>query len=129
MLLDLERTKRSGALDTIGPGARVRIFVEEGKVVLADESATKDTPPSAAEVKSKVTRALGWPSAQFSFFECHGGPLELAHRFGTPVEPLMIAALRLADREPIDELLGQARDRFAALRADLSKAPIDAFGL
>jgi hypothetical protein len=168
MLLELQQTRTSGALDVAGPSARVRLFVEDGRVVFADEGTVGETlgrilvrehvltqeqygtaiewmsdlrsagktarlgevfvelglltheqvmAALAAQVQQKVMRALAWSSATFRFLESHG-PLELADRFVTPVEPLVIAALRLADQERIFTLLSQARPRYAALRGD-----------
>lgn len=168
MLLELQQTRKTGALDVAGPGARVRLFVEDGKVVYADEGTlgetlgrilvrervltqeqyaaaiewttelrasgkpaklgevfvalgllTRDQVHAAlsAQMQQKVMRALGWAAATFRFIESPG-PLEIADRFETPIEPLVVAALRLADRERIDELLSQSRPRHAALRGD-----------
>ncbi|MDB4933565.1 MAG: hypothetical protein JWP87_537, partial [Labilithrix sp.] len=168
MLLELQQTRKTGALDVAGPGARVRLFVEEGEVVLADEGTIGETlgrilvreqvltqaqyatalesmaelrasgkramlgevfvdlgllsaeqvhAALAAQVQQKVMRALAWANASFRFIETEA-PLAIADRFNTAVEPLAIAALRLADRERIDELLVQARPRYAALRGD-----------
>ncbi|MEA2752007.1 MAG: hypothetical protein QOI41_6150 [Myxococcales bacterium] len=168
MLLELQQTRKSGALDVAGPSARVRLFVEDGHVVFADEGTVGETlgrilvrehvltqeqygaaiewmsdlrsagktaklgevfvelglltreqviAALSAQVQQKVMRALAWSSATFRFLESHG-PLELSDRFVTVIEPLVIAALRLADRERIDALLSQARPRYAALRGD-----------
>jgi hypothetical protein len=168
MLLELQQTRRSGALDVLGPSARVRLFIEDGSVVFADEGTVGETlgrilvrervltqdqyagaieriselrtagrraklgevfvemglltegqvhAALAAQVQQKVMRALAWSSATFRFVESQG-PLDLPERFVTVIEPLVIAALRLADRERIDELLSQARSRYAALRGD-----------
>ena len=168
MLLELQQTRKSGALDVSGPSARVRLFVEDGRVVLADEGTVGETlgrilvrehvltqeqygaaiewmsdlrsagksaklgevfvelglltheqvtAALSAQVQHKVMRALAWSSATFRLLECHG-PLDLADRFVTAVEPLVISALRLADRERISALLAQARPRYVALRAD-----------
>src|SRR3954464_1701267 len=43
MLLELQETRKAGALDVTGPGARVRLFVEDGKVVFADEGTLGET--------------------------------------------------------------------------------------
>jgi hypothetical protein len=168
MLLELQQTRRTGALDVEGPGARVRLFIERGEVVLADEGTVGETlgrmlvreqvltseqysaalewmaglrsagkramlgevfldlglltaeqvhAALAAQVQQKVLRALAWSSATFRFIETDA-PLDVPHRFETAIEPLAIAALRLGDRERIDELLAQARPRYAALRGD-----------
>lgn len=168
MLLELQHTRKTGALDITGPSARVRLFVEDGNVVFADEGTVGETlgrilvrervltpeqyataiermsdlrtagehaklgevfvdlglltpdqvfAALSAQVQQKVMRALAWSSATFRFVESHG-PLEVPDRFITAIEPLVIAALRLADRERIDALLSQARPRYAALRGD-----------
>src|SRR3954451_19361985 len=147
MLLELQESRKSGALDIAGPAARVRFFLEGGQVVHADEGTVGETlgrilvreqvldheqytaaiewmadlrasgkkamlgdvfvdlgllttqqvrAALAAQVQSKVLRSLGWRSARFRFMESPG-PLELGDRFPTPVEPLVIAALRLAE--------------------------------
>jgi len=169
MLLELQQTRKTGALDAVGPNARVRLFVEDGSVVFADEGTVGETlgrilvrervltpeqyasaiermsdlrtagkhaklgevfvelglltkdqvfAALAAQVQQKVMRALAWSSATFRFVESLG-PLDIADRFTTAVEPLVIAALRLADRERIDALLSQARPRYASLRGDV----------
>ena len=180
MLLQLQESRKTGALDVVGPAARVRFFVDEGLVVHADEGTVGETlgrilvrervvdqeqysaaiewmtelrasgkkamlgevfvdlgllseqqvrAALAAQVQSKALRALAWPQARFRFMECFGGPLELKDRFVTPIEPLVIAALRLAEREDIDGLLVQALPRHAVLRTDAPGfgARIDAF--
>ncbi|HSO30928.1 MAG TPA: DUF4388 domain-containing protein, partial [Labilithrix sp.] len=179
MLLQLQESRRTGALDIAGPAARVRLFIDEGQIVHADEGTVGETlgrilvreqvldheqytaaidwmtelraagkkamlgevfvdlgllteqqvrAALAAQVQSKALRALGWSSARFRFMESFG-PLVLADRFPTPIEPLVTAALRLADREPIDALLAQALGRHAVLRSDAPGlgARIDAF--
>jgi hypothetical protein len=82
----------------------------------------------AAQVQSKALRALAWPQARFRFMESFG-PLVLKDRFVTPIEPLVVAALRLAEREDIDALLAQALPRHAVLRSDAPgiAARLDAF--
>jgi tetratricopeptide (TPR) repeat protein len=168
MLLELQQTRKAGALDVAGPSARVRLFVEDGRVVFADEGTVGETlgrilvrehvltqeqygaaiewmsdlrsagktaklgevfvdlgllthdqviAALSAQVQQKVMRALAWSSATFRFLESHG-PLDLADRFVTAIEPLVIAALRLADQERIFVLLSQARPRYPALRGD-----------
>jgi hypothetical protein len=168
MLLELQQTRKAGALDVLGPSARVRLFVEEGNVVFADEGTVGETlgrilvrehvltqdqyataiewmsdlrsagrsaklgevfvelglltaeqvsAALSAQVQQKVMRALAWSGSTFRFIESHG-PLDIADRYTAAIEPLVIAALRLADRERIDALLSQARPRYAALRRD-----------
>ncbi len=168
MLLELQESRKTGALDIAGPAARVRLFVEDGRVVYADEGTVGETlgrllvrekvldeeqytaalermanlraagkkaflgevfvalglltkeqlhAALSAQVQQKVLRALAWSSARFRFIESRG-PLELAHRFATPIEPLVVAALRLADRDRVAALLEQGRDRHVALRGD-----------
>ncbi len=179
MLLQLQESRRTGALDVVGPAARVRFFVDEGLIVHADEGTVGETlgrilvrervvdqeqysaaiewmtelrasgkkamlgevfvdlgllsteqvrAALAAQVQSKALRALAWPQARFRFMESFG-PLVLKDRFVTHIEPLVIAALRLAEREDIDTLLGQALARHAVLRSDAPglAARIDAF--
>ena len=179
MLLQLQESRRTGALDVVGPAARVRFFVDEGLIVHADEGTVGETlgrilvrervvdqeqysaaiewmtelrasgkkamlgevfvdlgllsteqvrAALAAQVQSKALRALAWPQARFRFMESFG-PLVLKDRFVTHIEPLVIAALRLAEREDIDTLLGQALARHAILRSDAPglAARIDAF--
>lgn len=179
MLLQLQESRKTGALDVVGPAARVRFFVDEGLVVHADEGTVGETlgrilvrervvdaeqysaaiewmtelrasgkksmlgevfvdlgllsveqvrAALAAQVQAKALRALAWPQARFRFMESFG-PLVLKDRFVTPIEPLVVAALRLAEREDIDSLLAQALPRHAALRRDAPSlaARIDAF--
>ena len=71
----------------------------------------------AAQVQQKVVRALSWPSTTVSVMECDA-PLVLLGRFATPIEPLLVAALRLADREKVEDLLVQIRERCPRLRPD-----------
>ena len=175
MLLELQESQKSGALDIAGPAARVRLFMESGQLVHADEGTVGETlgrlllreqvvdheqytaaiewmadlrasgkkamlgevfvdlgllseqqvrAALAAQLQSKAMRALGWSNARFRFIESPG-PLVLSDRFVTPLEPLVVAALRLADREPVDALLAGARERHAAIHGD--RARIDAF--
>lgn len=167
-LLELERSKKSGALDVRGSGARVRIFVEDGAIVHADEGTISETlgrlllrekvlaqaqydaalehmaalrakgtrrrlgevlletgaltkaqldAALSAQVQKKVVRAIGWGASSFRFVECHGA-LELTTRFPTSLEPLVLAALRVAPEESIDELLDLALTRYPVLRGD-----------
>ena len=118
MLLELHQTRKTGALDVAGSGARVRLFLDGGRVVFADEGGEARTAPRGElQVKQRIVRALGWANARLGFVESPG-PLALDERFTIAVEPLAVAALRLADREDIDELLSQARARFATLHYD-----------
>lgn len=168
MLLELARAKRTGVVDAAGPGARVRLYLEDGEVVFADEGAVGETlgrilvrekvlteeqytsaiectadlrakgrtarigevlvelemitteqlhAALSAQVRQKVVRALGWPSASFTFFECYGS-LDVRGRYPTPLEPLVLAALRLAEPQGVEALFDQARDRWVALRGD-----------
>ena len=125
MLLELQQTRKTGALDVAGPGARVRLFVEDGQVVFADEGTVggalglmlEHEHATEAQVQQKLMRALAWSSATFRFIESRG-PLDVPNRLVTTIEPLVIAALRLADRERLEELILQARPRYAALRGD-----------
>ncbi len=179
MLLQLQESRKTGALDVVGPAARVRFFVDEGFVVHADEGTVGETlgrilvrervvdqeqygaaiewmtelrasgkkamlgevfvdlgllseqqvrAALAAQVQAKALRALAWPQARFRFMESFGA-LELKDRFVTPIEPLVIAALRLAEREDIDALLVQGLPRHAVLRSDAPgfRARLDAF--
>jgi hypothetical protein len=167
-LLEIGRSRRSGLLDAEGPRARVRLYLEDGIVVFADEGTVGETlgrilvrekvlseeqyaaalewmadlrgrgkgtklgevfvelgmltpgqlhAALSAQVRQKVVRALGWTGARVGFVECFG-PLELAERFPTPVEPLVLAALRLADRERVAELFLQAKSRYPQLRSE-----------
>jgi hypothetical protein len=167
-LLELEETKKSGAVDVAGPGARVRIFVEEGAIVYAADGgvgetlgrlllreqvlteeqyaaaiewvvekrgAGKDqkfgsvlvelgmlTPEQlvaalSAQVQRKVIRALRWTYSRVSFVEAFG-LVDVDVRNLTPLEPLVLAALRLAEPPNVEELLAQARTRHPALRTD-----------
>jgi len=43
MLLQLQESRRTGALDVVGPAARVRFFVDEGLIVHADEGTVGET--------------------------------------------------------------------------------------
>jgi hypothetical protein len=72
----------------------------------------------SAQVRQKVIRAIGWGASTFRFFECHGGGLDIAARFATPLEPLVLAALRLAPEEHVEELLDLALTRYPELRGD-----------
>lgn len=72
----------------------------------------------SAQVRQKVIRAIGWGVSTFRFFECHGGALDIAARFATPLEPLVLAALRLAPEEHVEELLDLALTRYPELRGD-----------
>jgi hypothetical protein len=72
----------------------------------------------SAQVRQKVIRAIGWGTSTFRFFECHGGGLDIAARFATPLEPLVLAALRLAPEEHVEELLDLALTRYPELRGD-----------
>jgi hypothetical protein len=168
-LLELTRSKKSGALSISGGGTRARVFVEEGTVVYADEGTIGETlgrilvrekvltdeqynaalermealtkkgdkarlgeilislgflTPAqleaalSAQVRQKVIRAIGWGASTFRFFECHGGALDIAARFATPLEPLVLAALRLAPEEHVEELLDLALTRYPELRGD-----------
>lgn len=167
-LLELARSKKSGAIDVRGGGARVRLFVEDGAVVFADEGtigetlgrilvrenviredqynaalermaelSTRGTPARlgevllemkvltkaqldaalSAQVRQKVVRAIAAGSSSYRFIECHGA-LQVAARFATPVEPLALAALRLAPEDQVEELLDLALTRYPALRGD-----------
>lgn len=177
-LLDLAATDKSGAVTVDGPGARVRLFVERGAVVFADEGTVGETlgrmlvrervlteeqydaaiewmtdlrargkksklgevfvelglltpqqvhAALAAQVQQKAVRALAWPTATVVFVECHGA-LDVIGRFATPIEPLVVAAVRLADRERIDDLLAHTRERYPTVRASAGPC-IDACGL
>lgn len=167
-LLELEETKKSGAVDVAGPGARVRIFVEDGAIVYAADGgvgetlgrlllreqvlteeqyaaaiewvvekrgAGKDqklgsvlvelgmlTPEQlvaalSAQVQRKVIRALRWTYSRVSFVEAYG-LVDVDVRNLTPLEPLVLAALRLAEPPNVEDLLAQARTRHPALRTD-----------
>ena len=173
MLLELEESRKTGALDISNASARVRLYIDSGRIIDADEGTVGETlgrillrekvidqqqyndalermaelraagTPSklgeifvdlkiltkeqvfaalAAQVQQKALRALAWPSARFRFVECLGGPLTLEERFVTHAEPLILAALKLADRDALDALLVQAWDRYPALR--VSPAPL-----
>lgn len=167
-LLELARSKKSGAIDVRGGASRVRLFVENGAVVFADEGTIGETlgrilvrenvlredqynaalermaqlradgkpkrlgeillemrvltkaqldAALSAQVRQKVVRAIGWGTSTFRFVECHG-PLDVAARFATPVEPLVLAALRLAPEDHVEELLDLALTRYPVLRGD-----------
>jgi hypothetical protein len=167
-LLELARATRTGVLDAVASGVRVRLFIEEGVVVNADSGGVGETlgrilvrekvitqeqytaalewtadlrsrgkharigevfvelgmltpeqlnAALSAQVRQKVVRALGWTATAFTFVECHG-PLEIDGRYPTPLEPLVLAALRLAEPDAVDKLFEQARDRWVALRGD-----------
>ncbi len=167
-LLELARSKKSGAIDVRSGGSRVRLFVEDGAVVFADEGTIGETlgrilvrenviredqynaalermaelrakgkstrlgevllamkaltkaqldAALSAQVRQKVVRAIGAGASSFRFVECHG-PLEIAARFATPVEPLVLAALRLAPEESVEEMLDLALTRYPILRGD-----------
>ncbi|MBX3190366.1 MAG: hypothetical protein KF819_25425 [Labilithrix sp.] len=190
MLLELQEARKTGAVVVSGSGAadhawrhdrgaRVRVFVEKGAIVFADEGTvgetlgrilvrerilTDDQYASAlermasdrvtgkcsrlgevvvqlgllspeqvhaalsAQVQEKLVRALAWTAARLDFFECHGA-LDVAGNFATPLEPLVVAALKLADREKLDALLAQARRRYASLVKRDAIARINAFRL
>lgn len=168
-LLELTRSRKSGALSVSGGGTRARVFVEDGTIVYADEGTIGETlgrilvrekvlidaqynaalermealtkkgqkaklgeilielgfltpvqleAALSAQVRQKVIRAIGWGASSFRFFECHGGGIDIAARFATPLEPLVLAALRLAPEEHVEELLDLALTRYPELRAD-----------
>jgi hypothetical protein len=167
-LLELASSRKSGAVDASAHSARVRVFVEDGDIVFAEEGGVGETlgrilvrervlnedqyaaaiewtadlrargekarlgevmvelgfltpeqlnAALSAQVRHKVVRAIGWAGAQVSFMECHG-MLSVAAHHSTPLEPLVLAALRVAERARVDELFDQARSRFVGLRAD-----------
>src|SRR5437868_3078639 len=71
----------------------------------------------SAQVQRKVIRALGWSTARVSFVEAFG-LVDVDVRHATPIEPLVLAALRVAPLSKVEELFVQARSRFPALRTD-----------
>gem|GEM_PF-6637652 len=170
MLLDVQQAKKTGAVDVRGEVARVRIFVEDGAIVHADEGTASETlgrllvkeqvlseaqyasaiaeltalrasgrttklgelvverglltreqlhAALAAQVQEKVLRALAWPQAALSFL-ASDGPLAVAGRHPTSLEPLVLAALRAEPRDALEALLAQALDRHVSLRSDVA---------
>jgi tetratricopeptide (TPR) repeat protein len=164
-LLELSRSRKSGVIDAAVAGARVRLFMEDGDIVFADEGTVGETlgrilvrekvlseeqygaaiewmadlrargknaklgevfvelgmltqqqvhAALSAQVRQKVVRALGWSTAKLSVMESYG-PLEVAGRFPTQLEPLVIAALRLVPEDEVEELFDQAKARYIEL--------------
>ena len=70
----------------------------------------------AAQVRHKVVRCLMYDQAEF-IFHAESERLAVAH-FPSSVEPLVLAATKLFERERIDRILDLQEDRYPRLLAD-----------